>query len=162
MFFLADLMVMIVSHEHNDHNGGLNTVMEANPTLEQFISSRETFEKIQILGTPNYSNSRVQEIFASNPTFPKYPTVFDLLIEDLRKHEAEKNECYVFTESGKQIERFYAIFEDLNANVHLDTAYGGYAVFARVKDEASFQVVDAIAAAVQEKGRVGIREVVVQ
>lgn len=54
------------------------------------------------------------------------------------------------------------IFINLNDNSHLDAAYGGYAVFAKVKDDASFQVVDAIAAAVKEKGRVGILEAVVQ
>ena len=48
---------------------------------------------------------------------PSFNRSFDLLIEDLRKHEKEGIECYLFTESGKQIERFYAIFEDLNANV---------------------------------------------
>ena len=78
----ADLMVMIVTHEHNDHNGGLNTVLEANPTLQSFIASRATFEKIQVVGQPIYLNLRVQEIFTSHPTFPQYPATFDVLIED--------------------------------------------------------------------------------
>lgn len=78
----ADLMAMIVTHEHNDHNGGLNAVLESNPTLQTFIASRGTYEKIQVLGQPSYSNSRVQEILTSNPTFPRYPATFDLLIEE--------------------------------------------------------------------------------
>jgi len=38
-------------------------------------------------------------------------------------------------------------FINLDANVHLDEAYGGYCVFAQIDptDQASFQVVDAIA-----------------
>ena len=35
-------------------------------------------------------------------------------------------------------------------NSHLDSAYGGYCVFAQVEDDASFKVVDTIAAAVLE------------
>ena len=54
------------------------------------------------------------------------------------------------------------IFINLNDNVHLDGAYGGFCVFARVKNEASFRVVDAIAAAVKQKGSVGIRQAVIQ
>ena len=39
-------------------------------------------------------------------------------------------------------------FINLKENAHLDSAYGGYCVFAEVKDDASFAVVDKIAAAV--------------
>ena len=38
------------------------------------------------------------------------------------------------------------------SNAHLDTAYGGYCVFAQVEDAASFAVVDAIAAAIKAGG----------
>ena len=55
------------------------------------------------------------------------------------------------------------IFINLNDNTHLDAAYGGFCVFARVEagDEASFRTVDAIAAAVKQKGNVGIQQAVV-
>ena len=39
-------------------------------------------------------------------------------------------------------------FINLKANSHLDEAYGGYCVFAEVADDASFAVVDKIAAAI--------------
>ena len=39
-------------------------------------------------------------------------------------------------------------FINLKANSHLDEAYGGYCVFAEVADDASFAVVDRIAAAI--------------
>ena len=52
------------------------------------------------------------------------------------------------------------IFINLQANPHLDTAYGGYCVFAQVEDPASFDTVDAIAAAVKTRGKVGIQKVV--
>ena len=37
-------------------------------------------------------------------------------------------------------------FINLGTNAHLDEAYGGYCVFAQVEDDASFAIVDAIAA----------------
>ena len=56
------------------------------------------------------------------------------------------------------------VFINLGDNAHLDSAYGGYCVFAQVdpSDEASFRVIDAIAAEVKTKGSVGIRSVSIQ
>jgi len=48
---------------------------------------------------------------------PSFNRSFDLLIEDLKLKEEEGLDNYLFTESTKQIERFFAIFEDLEANV---------------------------------------------
>ena len=47
-------------------------------------------------------------------------------------------------------------FINLGANAHLDTAYGGYCVFAQVEDDASFEVVDALAKAIKEQKQVPI------
>ena len=55
-------------------------------------------------------------------------------------------------------------FVNLASNGHLDTAYGGYCVFARVEegDDASFAVVDKIAEAVKQRGKVAIHSVVAE
>lgn len=47
-------------------------------------------------------------------------------------------------------------FINLQANAHLDAAYGGYCVFAEVRDEQSFRTVDAVARKVKDAGSVGI------
>mmetsp|Transcript_46974 Transcript_46974/g.87829 ORF Transcript_46974/g.87829 Transcript_46974/m.87829 type:complete len:165 (+) Transcript_46974:62-556(+) len=52
-------------------------------------------------------------------------------------------------------------FINLQANAHLDSAYGGYCVFAEVGDDASFAVVDEIAKVIKATGRVGIKTVAV-
>uniref|UniRef100_A0A7S0BWW6 PPIase cyclophilin-type domain-containing protein n=1 Tax=Proboscia inermis TaxID=420281 RepID=A0A7S0BWW6_9STRA len=39
-------------------------------------------------------------------------------------------------------------FINLKSNPHLDSAYGGFCVFAEVQDEDSFRVVDSIAAVI--------------
>ena len=49
---------------------------------------------------------------------PSFNKNFKLLIEDLRSNEGRSFENYIFTGNARQIERFYAIFEDLKANVH--------------------------------------------
>lgn len=53
------------------------------------------------------------------------------------------------------------IFINLKANSHLDTAYGGFCVFAFVEDgdSASFKTIDAIAAQIPKTSKVAIRNV---
>ncbi len=58
-----------------------------------------------------------QIVYESRPQ-PSFNKNFELLIQNLRENSKAQLENYLFTESSKQIERFYAIFEDLNANVH--------------------------------------------
>ena len=50
-------------------------------------------------------------------------------------------------------------FINLGTNAHLDEAYGGYCVFAQVEDDASFAIVDAIAAAVKSKSKVAVSRI---
>ena len=50
-------------------------------------------------------------------------------------------------------------FINLGTNAHLDEAYGGYCVFAQVEDDASFAIVDAIAAAVKSKSKVAVTRI---
>lgn len=56
------------------------------------------------------------------------------------------------------------LFINLGNNKHLDSAYGGYCVFALVEDgdATSLRVVDDIAAAVKARGKVGIRTVTIR
>lgn len=50
------------------------------------------------------------------PTFNKN---FKLLIEDLDKNKGKGIETFLFTDNERQIERFYSIFEDLQADVEI-------------------------------------------
>lgn len=58
---------------------------------------------------------QIQFTTSSQPNFNKN---FELLIENLNENSAKHIENYLFADSSKQLERFYAIFEDLQANVH--------------------------------------------
>ena len=48
---------------------------------------------------------------------PSFNKQFNLLIDNLNENTRKHFENYLFAENPKQIERFYAIFEDLNAHV---------------------------------------------
>ena len=54
--------------------------------------------------------------YASKPQ-PSFNKNFKLLIDDLNKNSSNRIQNYLFTENTKQIERFYAIFEDLEAKI---------------------------------------------
>ncbi len=54
--------------------------------------------------------------FASKPQ-PSFNRNFKLVIDSLQHNQEKKWTTYFFTENKKQIERFYAIFEDLQADV---------------------------------------------
>ncbi len=49
---------------------------------------------------------------------PSFNKNFNLLIENLNGNTREGIDNYLFTDNVKQIERFYSIFEDLDAHVH--------------------------------------------
>ncbi|MBR9921031.1 MAG: transcription-repair coupling factor [Bacteroidetes bacterium] len=57
------------------------------------------------------------EIAYNGKPQPNFNKNFTLLIEDLNKHAKEGFSNYILTESQKQVERFYSIFEDLDAKV---------------------------------------------
>ncbi|MEY3678034.1 MAG: hypothetical protein RI924_175 [Bacteroidota bacterium] len=48
---------------------------------------------------------------------PSFNKDFGLLIHNLKKNESEKVDNYIFTDSAKQAERLYSIFEDIDKTV---------------------------------------------
>jgi transcription-repair coupling factor (superfamily II helicase) len=48
---------------------------------------------------------------------PSFNKDFQLLIHNIKNNEADKIENYIFTDSTKQVERLYAIFDDLDKTV---------------------------------------------
>ncbi len=68
------------------------------------------------------SKNQVQKTFDCEIDYqgkeqPPFNKAFTLLIDNLKGNTDAGFENYIFTDSKKQIERFYAIFEDLNAEV---------------------------------------------
>ncbi|HCN84524.1 MAG TPA: transcription-repair coupling factor [Sphingobacteriaceae bacterium] len=48
---------------------------------------------------------------------PSFNKDFNLLIHNIRKNESEKISNFIFTDSAKQVERLYSIFEDIDKSV---------------------------------------------
>ena len=61
------------------------------------------------------ATGRVDFNMTPQPSFNKN---FDLLIRNIQDNSKNALETFIFTSNTKQIERFYSIFEDLNANVN--------------------------------------------
>ncbi|MCO6491887.1 MAG: transcription-repair coupling factor [Phaeodactylibacter sp.] len=77
--------------------------------VEQFpiLCLADSIQPIEFAGHITYA-TRPQPSFNKN---------FNLLIQNLNENSKARIENYLFAENPKQIERFYSIFEDLNADV---------------------------------------------
>lgn len=58
-----------------------------------------------------------QSISFNGKPQPSFNRNFDLLIQALNDNTKQHFENFIFSDSARQVERFYAIFEDLNAHV---------------------------------------------
>ena len=79
------------------------------------LSYIERFSRITLAKQPSQGDN-LEVDFCGKPQ-PSFNRSFELLIQNMKENEASGIENYLFTHSTKQIERFYSIFEDLNANV---------------------------------------------
>lgn len=77
-----------------------------------FIAERKTLHLTAV-----QDQNLVDEISFSGKPQSTFNRSFDLLIEELRQNDQNNIVNYLFTDNSKQIERFYSIFEDLNARV---------------------------------------------
>ncbi len=64
----------------------------------------------------SFTNGVELKTFEASPQ-PNFNKNFSLLIDDLNQNSSKGYTNYIFTENVRQIERFYSIFEDLDANV---------------------------------------------
>ncbi|MGN6354624.1 MAG: transcription-repair coupling factor [Parafilimonas sp.] len=117
---LGDYLESIVhspqsTEEDDDDNTILKTV-----ELKDFVPAA-TIER-QILQhhlvefgyKPHLSSFEIELNTKPQPAFNRQ---FDLLIKDLKTHEAEGYELYIFAEQAKQLERLHSIFKDLNTDI---------------------------------------------
>ncbi|MEL7118932.1 MAG: transcription-repair coupling factor [Bacteroidota bacterium] len=88
-----------------------------------FLLPGTIFEKIEPFTMVCFSKSEKDPQFDATVNYivkpqPSFNKNFDLLIKDLQANKKKRIENYLFTDNPRQIERFYSIFEDLNADVH--------------------------------------------
>ena len=87
-----------------------------------FVYPRDVIEEIGNLNIFLLDNGNTpiqpdQTITFNSSPQPPFNKNFKLLIEDLNSNDKEGIENYIFTDNTRQIERFYSIFEDLDAKV---------------------------------------------
>ncbi len=87
-----------------------------------FIIPSDTISELERFSTVFISGKKLPFEPDHNITFdtkpqPSFNKNFKLLIKQLKENEAKGITNYIFTDNAKQIERFYAIFSDLNAEV---------------------------------------------
>ncbi len=73
---------------------------------------------IVLLKRSGYLISNPNDIHYKTRPQPSFNKNFKLLIEDLSRNKSNDIQNYIFTDNAKQVERFYQIFEDLEANVN--------------------------------------------
>ncbi len=96
---------------------------------DQIIGELETSEII-LLKTGERQISIDKEIKYKASPQPHFNKNFKLLLENIEENSQKKLDTFIFTDNNRQIERFYNIFEDLNAQVvfHpvVKAIHGGY------------------------------------
>ena len=102
-------------HEHPNH-----PLLEGAPE-EVFLSSADFIKgiakfKVIEFGKQSFFKTEKRIDFHSKPQ-PSFNKNFDLLIKDLHQNNERGYTNLVFAENQKQVERFYAIFQDLKAKV---------------------------------------------
>jgi transcription-repair coupling factor (superfamily II helicase) len=95
-----------------------------------FIFPKDITEDLEHHHQLHYKVSSFQKTFEHTLDFssspqPHFNKNFSLLIEDLNKNTKDNLTNYIFTENVKQIERFYNIFEDLDAHVKFVPVHAG-------------------------------------
>lgn len=71
---------------------------------------------IELAGTPTLPSPEHLFSFNTSPQ-PSFNRQFELLIKDLKMHEAAQHQLYIFAENPKQLERLYSIFSDLKVEI---------------------------------------------
>ena len=101
-----------------------NSPVKHTPPVDLFLGKNE-FEN----GIKNFSVVEFGERTFFDGTFysfnidpqPSFNKNFEYLIEDLKKHEKAKFKNMIVSSQAKQIERLYAIFEDLKSSIQFTT-----------------------------------------
>ena len=91
--------------------------VDASATLQQLKKFR-----IIEFGSRSFLRSAQKITFDTKPQ-PSFNKNFELLIKDLKANDEKGYSSFLFSDNPKQIERFYAIFEDLKADIKFTPVY---------------------------------------
>jgi transcription-repair coupling factor (superfamily II helicase) len=97
--------------------------------VEVFLSAADFTQGIKHFHLVEFGNNsffKAEEKFEFNAKpQPSFNKNFNLLMQDLKSNNNHQITNFIFAENPKQIERFYAIFEDLKADAQFIPIYTG-------------------------------------
>lgn len=82
----------------------------------EVVEDVESYPLFHLSASPQPLEFQQDIVFNIKPQ-PSFNKNFTLLIENLKTHQTNKIETFIFTDNQRQIQRFDTIFEDLKANV---------------------------------------------
>jgi transcription-repair coupling factor (superfamily II helicase) len=116
--FYDNKKVQELEAKHPFQDGSPQEVfVDATATLQQLKKFR-----IIEFGSRSFLRSAKKITFDTKPQ-PSFNKNFELLIKDLKANDEKGYSSFLFSDNPKQIERFYAIFEDLKADVKFTPVY---------------------------------------
>ena len=111
--------------EHNQHQNEALTQEEKQVELQlDDFTTAENFEDalqaktIVEFGASTSLLYTTHSIDLKSSPQPSFNRQFEMLIKDLKGHEAKQHQLYIFSENPKQLERLYSIFADLKSEIH--------------------------------------------
>jgi len=87
----------------------------ANRTIIEF-GSKQQF-KTEAVKSPSFGGVGEAIVFSTKPQ-PSFNRNFEMLIKNLKQHEENGYNIFIFAEQAKQLERLYTIFKDLNTEIN--------------------------------------------
>lgn len=85
-------------------------------TADDFERGLNAKTIVEFAGVSSIVNPTIEFAFQSLPQ-PSFNRQFEMLIKDLKSHEAQQRQLYIFSENAKQLERLYSIFADLKSEI---------------------------------------------
>ncbi|MCZ2222254.1 MAG: transcription-repair coupling factor [Chitinophagales bacterium] len=109
------------SHLHSDETEDDDTKVLKEISLEDFVPATTIERQIQQRHIVEFGYKPILSTFEiefNTKAQPSFNRNFDLLIQDLKKHEANQYRIFLFAEQVKQLERLESIFKDLQTEIN--------------------------------------------
>lgn len=105
---------------HSDDNRDADRLLKSNVTTTDFITAADFEAALQIRPVVHLEQvpaTVTQEFEFHTKEQPAFNRQFELLIKDLKAHEAQGFSLYIFSENPKQLQRLQSIFDDQEAQL---------------------------------------------
>ncbi len=109
------------NHLHSEETDDDDTKVLKEISLEDFVPATTIERQIQQRHIVEFGYKPILSTFEiefNTKAQPSFNRNFDLLIQDLKKHEANQYRIFLFAEQVKQLERLESIFKDLQTEIN--------------------------------------------